>query len=280
MKLSIHSDLHLEFSDVEISSVGADVLILSGDILLAGCLADFPHDYDNTIIVSKRQVQAIRFRDFLRYCSEDFKHVIYVAGNHEFYHYRWHNTLNVLRDECDRYSNVHFLENNTFELDDVLFVGATLWSDFNKSDPLSMLTCAGPTGLNDFQIIKNESRAFKKIKPDDVIQRHCRTLDYFDTVISNASPTKKIVVVGHHAPTMNSISEEYKDDIYMNGAYASDLSNFILNHQNICLWTHGHVHTAFDYYIGNTRVVCNPRGYVSANYAEVTNWNPNLIIEV
>ena len=29
------------------------------------------------------------------------------------------------------------------------------------------------------------------------------------------------------------------------------------------LWIHGHTHESFDYQIGKTRVVCNPRGYAS-----------------
>ena len=48
----------------------------------------------------------------------------------------------------------------------------------------------------------------------------------------------------------------------VNGAYSSDLSEFILNHPQIKVWTHGHTHHTFDYMIGSTRIVCNPRGYV------------------
>jgi hypothetical protein len=47
----------------------------------------------------------------------------------------------------------------------------------------------------------------------------------------------------------------------MNGGYHSDLSEFILDRPGIKLWTHGHTHELFDYMIGSTRVVCNPRGY-------------------
>ena len=47
----------------------------------------------------------------------------------------------------------------------------------------------------------------------------------------------------------------------MNGAYYSDLSEFILDRPCIKLWVHGHMHDTFDYMIGSTRVVCNPRGY-------------------
>ena len=29
------------------------------------------------------------------------------------------------------------------------------------------------------------------------------------------------------------------------------------------IWIHGHTHESFDYHIGKTRIVCNPRGYAS-----------------
>ena len=49
----------------------------------------------------------------------------------------------------------------------------------------------------------------------------------------------------------------------MNGAYSSRLDQFILDNPQIKLWTHGHTHEEFDYMIGSTRVVCNPRGYIN-----------------
>jgi hypothetical protein len=48
----------------------------------------------------------------------------------------------------------------------------------------------------------------------------------------------------------------------MNGGYSSDLSQFILDNPQIKLWTHGHTHETFDYVIGETRIFCNPRGYI------------------
>lgn len=278
MKIKVVSDLHLEFSDVDIPNNGADILILSGDILLASPLYDFPADYDNTTIVSSRQVQALRFRNFLRYCSEDFAHVIYVAGNHEFYNFRWVETIAVLREECSHFSNVHFLEKDSVTIDDVIFVGGTLWTDCNNSDPLSCFSIRDQ--MNDFRIIKNDQLNYQRLRPTNTIVRHKETLEYIDVVVSNAPRDKKIVVVGHHAPSFDSVDVLYKDNFELNGAYASNLTEFILDHPNITLWTHGHMHNISDYKIGNTRIICNPRGYVSETYAEMTNWDPNLIIEV
>jgi hypothetical protein len=76
-----------------------------------------------------------------------------------------------------------------------------------------------------------------------------------------ADPTARYVVVGHHAPSKLSTKPRYQHDVLVNGAYSSSLDDFILDHPQIKLWTHGHTHDVFDYQIGSTRVICNPRGY-------------------
>ena len=45
--------------------------------------------------------------------------MIYVAGNHEFYDGKWHQTLDTLRQECAQFNNVYFLERETKVIDDV-----------------------------------------------------------------------------------------------------------------------------------------------------------------
>ena len=277
MKIKVVSDLHLEFDDISLPVDGADVLILSGDIMLASPLHDFPADYDNTSIVSKRQVQAMRFRNFLKYCSEDFPHVIYIAGNHEFYNGKFYQGLDTLREECLQFSNVHFLENNSVTIDDTIFVGGTLWTDMMDFDPLTMMR--SEQGMNDYHIIKNDRSGYRSINAIDTIKRHRKTLEYIGVVVDNAPADKKIVVVGHHAPSFQSVDVEYKNHP-LNGAYATDLTDFILDRPKIKLWTHGHMHRYNDYMIGPTRIICNPRGYSTYDYTEHTNWNINLIVEI
>jgi Icc-related predicted phosphoesterase len=96
--------------------------------------------------------------------------------------------------------------------------------------------------------------------PEDSVEDHKKMLDYIKIVTEDN--TKKYIVVGHHAPTPLSIAEWFKHDTLMNGAYHSDLSEFIMNRPQIKLWTHGHMHNVSDYMMGDTRVVCNPRGYI------------------
>jgi len=265
MKIAICSDLHLEFQDIILKNTeNADVLILSGDILIAEDLHDYAHfNYDPYTSgalaeLGRRQASAVRFRDFLKRCSFEFPHVVYVAGNHEFYHGRWKASLQHLRDECAKFNNVYFLEQDTKVIDDITFVGGTLWTDCNKGDPLTLHALSDM--MNDFRIIRNDEHGFTKLRPAHTAHRHRQTVEYIRTVLADRKDAK-VVVVGHHAPSYQSIHEQYRNDSLMNGGYYSNLDEFILDHPQIVLWTHGHTHHPFDYMIGDTRIVCNPRGY-------------------
>ena len=284
MRIKVVSDLHLEFSDINIqNNEDCDVLILSGDIMIAEDLYDHPETsygmYSPIVLadLGRRQQVVLRFRDFLKRCSFQFPHVVYIAGNHEFYHGKWFKTLDVLRNECSKFPNVYFMENDCKKIDDVTFVGFTLWTDMNKGDPLTMHAIRDL--MNDYSTIRNDYAGFTKLKPADTTLRHRKSLDYLRTVIEGKFD-EKFVVVGHHAPSKLSTHEYYKNDTLMNGAYSSDLSEFIMDHPQIKLWTHGHTHHPFDYVIGETRIVCNPRGYESPGYSEESGWDPAMVVEV
>jgi DNA repair exonuclease SbcCD nuclease subunit len=263
MKIAVCSDLHLEFQDIILKNEeGAEVLILSGDIMIAEDLHNHPPVHPNDPVnipnLGRRQETALRFRDFLSRCSFQFPHVIYIAGNHEFYHGLWKASLQHLRDECARYPNVYFLENDIKVINEVSFIGATLWTDCNKGDPLTLHALTDM--MNDFRIIRNDEHGYTKLRPAHIMYRHQQTLSYLKAVLPDMKD-KKVVFVGHHTPSHQSVHERYKNDFLMNGGYHSDLSEFILDHPEIVLWTHGHTHEPFDYMIGTTRVFANPRGY-------------------
>jgi predicted phosphodiesterase len=281
MKIKLVSDLHLEFADIHIKNDnGYDVLILSGDIMVAQDLYDHPETsysmYSDVNLenLGRRQQTALRFRDFLKRCSFQFPHVIYIAGNHEFYHGKWNKTLTVLSEECQKFPNVYFLEQGYKKIDDVIFVGGTLWTDMNKGDPLTLHSVRDM--MNDFRIIHKELEGYTRLKPADTAVRHRDTLRFIGQIVDRKE-VEKYVVVGHHSPSLLSVHENYKGDHLMNGAYHSDLSNFILDRPQIKLWTHGHTHHPFDYVIGGTRIVCNPRGYEGY---EDTGWNPDIVLEI
>ena len=88
MKIQIASDLHLERADVEIKNAGARVLVLAGDIMCAKFLDKKSPDSDSILYR--------RFKGFLERVSGEFQDVVYVAGNHEFYGFKWQKTLDVM----------------------------------------------------------------------------------------------------------------------------------------------------------------------------------------
>lgn len=250
MKLQIASDLHLEFASVTIKNAGADVLVLAGDILCAKYIDGKSPDSDS------KQYQ--RYHEFFSQISGEFDNVVWVAGNHEFYGHKWQKALNVLDEFASRYSGVHFLEDRSIELNGVVFVGATVWTDMNKGDPLTLHTVRDY--MNDYKAIVDDTKGHTKLKPYTTALRHRQSLEYLrkELELRAGNPC---VVITHHAPSFKSVPLQYVEQQTVNGAYASDLSEFILDHKPQ-LWIHGHMHEPVDYQIGKTRVVSNPRGYL------------------
>ena len=261
MKIAVCSDLHLEFGGIELNNIeNADVLVLSGDIL---CAEDLNRRYGDigpyARVESHRYIAATVYRDFLDHISLKFPTVIYVAGNHEFYGCKWNKTLDILKEVLDDYSNIFFLENDIREVGDVTFVGCTMWTDMNGRDPMTLNMIE--SYMSDFRRITHDQGSYySKLKPMDTVTRHDKSRKFIEKTVTS-DPTKKYVVCTHHSPSFRSIPPEFADQHHGNGAYATVLDEFILDNPQIKMWTHGHTHDVFDYMIGETRIVCNPRGY-------------------
>jgi hypothetical protein len=69
------------------------------------------------------------------------------------------------------------------------------------------------------------------------------------------------IIVSHHTPSLQSVHEKYRGSPF-NPSFSNNLDEQILAMKKPPkLWIHGHTHDEFDYMIGETRVVCHPRGY-------------------
>lgn len=254
MKIALASDVHLEFGPISFeNNEKSDVLILSGDICVASNFGKIS-------------------TSFFKECSERFSNIIYVMGNHEHYNGDFQLTEKILREELEEFKNIHLLEKETIELGEYTFVGGTLWTDMNKNDPNTLWHIKRV--MNDFSVIRNGPEYV--ISPELIYDEHCKTMQYIRSAVLDT--TKKYVIVGHHAPSKQSTKPRYRRDYLVNGAYSSDLSEFILDHPQIKLWTHGHTHDIFDYKVGETRVLCNPRGYM--NYEKCADYFELLFTEI
>lgn len=274
MRLAIASDIHLEFGSIGLTNdQNADVLILAGDICIA-------RDFE---LADKR---AERYHAFFEQVSREFPKIIYILGNHEHYNGDVAHTYNILKQHLVVYPNIQVMDKETLELDGVTFVCATMWTSMNDEDPVTLQ--AVKNMMPDFRNVKNSLRMISrrvpvyddgeynvdrkviahkvkeepaKFSPQDSVDDHKKAIEYINHVLMN-DDAKKYVVVTHHTPSWQSCAPRWQNDRILNGAFHTELGDFIAYRPQIKLWVHGHTHDAFDYVLGATQVVCNPRGYI------------------
>lgn len=273
MKVAVCSDLHLEFGDLTLKNEeNADVLILGGDILVA---SEFEYFNPNGSDYTTQEARGRRYYDFLKNCCAEFPKVLMVMGNHEHYHGDFKHSYDFISNVTKDLDNFFLLDKESMLINGYMFFGGSLWTDMNQEDRYTMKSIA--SFMSDFQVCNNSHNmvSYKsydaegkvtfrkrpaKFTPEDSVEDHKKFLVKLSTCLEHNSVTP-FVVVGHHSPSKLSTHPKYKNEKITNGAYSSDLNEFILNNRQIKLWTHGHTHEDFDYMIGTTRVVCNPRGY-------------------
>lgn len=248
MKIQVVSDLHQEFGFLDIFFTGADVVVLAGDINLGAKGIDW----------IKSKIVNVP--------------VIYVLGNHEYYKGSYPKTLHTIRNAAAN-TNVHVLEDNAVTIDDVTFHGATLWTDFALMGDSKINGSICQEKMNDYKMIRRDP-SYSRLRSIDTYVIHHHSLKWLQSSLASTL-TEKNIVVTHHAPSAKSIPEEFKNDI-ISSAYASNLESMILQYQPQ-FWIHGHLHTPAKYEIGNTRVICNPHGYISDPY---NGFEKNLVIEI
>lgn len=220
MILNIISDLHNEFRELAPPTEG-DVLILAGDIDVSVGAKDFIN-------------QAL---------ANGYKRVLYVLGNHEFYHTEYSRTIAEWVLYSNRQPGLEVLHNRTVEYEGVRFIGTTLWTD-NPS-----------FGMNEYGCVRYGS---DWLNPADTRRIHERAKMFLELEL-NTPFDGKTVVVTHHAPVQRCVQPKYFGDSF-NGNFHANL-DYLFEEYDIDLWVHGHMHDSIDFMYHNTRIICNPRGY-------------------
>ena len=252
MKIRTVSDLHLGTKDTFFfKDIDPDeTLLLAGDICVY-------------------EVTSHLLTNFLKKCCASFRQVVMICGNHEYYSHLMNeveDVLNVLHKQ-DGYENFYYLQNSVVEIDNVVIIGATLWTDYNKNDHTFELMIVKE--IRDYCCIKHlagpENNERVNFSTYHAKQLHKESVEFIEKSLKEYKNFDKVIVMTHHAPCEKSVAAKYKSDP-TNGAYYSDLSNLILDNK-IDIWIHGHMHNNSDYMLGDTQIICNPRGYISdGNY--------------
>lgn len=252
MKIWIVSDLHTNASPWSPATFpDHDVTVVAGDV------AD---DREDALI------EIINLRARTR------RPIVFVPGNHDAFG----SSLDAFNEERRLLvvQDIHVLScGQTVVIDGVRFVGATLWTDWHLTDSEWASQAAAARSMPEYAHVQQPSGEL--IWPIHTAQAHDVHRAAIEAVLRTPhfGPT---VVATHHAPSPRSIKGRPQPE---DAAFASNLEDLIWQWQPE-LWVHGHVHHARDYRIGSTRVVCNPRGYRTADWSEQTGFVEDFIVEV
>ena len=256
MRIQVLSDLHREVdprgAQADVVDLGADLVILAGDIDQGGA--------------------------GVRWATETWPStpVVYVLGNHEHYGTQLGEALEQARAAAVG-TNVHVLEQETVTIEGIRILGATLWTDCNLvGDPAFARALLG-RAFPDYQEI--DAPGGGRLSPAHTEAIHHETVAWLGPTLPRRQDGP-IIVVTHHAPSSRSLQQwdEWAGEspyTAWDAAFASDLGWFLAEHWP-AFWIHGHTHRSCDYRIESTRVISNQRGYGD----ETTGWDPAYVLEV
>lgn len=247
MKFRLWSDVHNEFGKVEFRRLESDkdtTLIIAGDWA----------------------TPADPCFDILGLLCGQFKCVVFVPGNHDY----WNSSIKLVDQSFRRFAEEHdnfrYLNPGVTIIDDTLVIGATLWTDCDKSSPLGL-----------YRTKKYMEADFSKIEEFKTLPQNWLYLHYlhrnFIQDSLNVNCFKKLVVT-HHAPHARCDPEHG----FNSGFCCSDMDELI----NLSLartWLFGHTHVPVDFELNGVRMISNPRGYEGfEDLASV--WDDTKIYEV
>lgn len=245
MKLKLLSDLHIEgFLNKNIykNPDNTDVLVLAGDI----------------------NVTARRVYNALCKFADNYKEVVYVPGNHEWYHNSiqdFHNELSSLVG-----GNIHYLFNSVIKINEITFIGTPLWTNFRGVDSY----CDEVKGL---------ISDFRWYSPHECKKYGEYAQKWLKSVYEDISGKK--VIVTHWLPAVECISPKFATEVTLNRYFANDMGGWIKELSDVPYWFFGHTHDSVDITLGETRLIANPAGYRHrAGYYENARFNESAIYEL
>ena len=245
MKLQIVSDLHIETKREHVNLLDyvtpvGDVLVLAGDI--------------------GSMYRTRQLCNLLEQACNQFPLVIFVPGNHEYYklgknHSRPFATLeNTLNRFKEYHPNFYFLNRSTLQIENYIFIGATLWSNPDKfSNRIVRINC---------------------ITKDRFTNMHILDKKFIVKQLQIAKKKKLTpIVITHYPPVIDAVKESRLDDLYLS-LYSNNLEDIL---SDVKVWISGHTHNNYMKYKNNCLLVSNQLGKEKDN---ITDFSKRKIITI
>ena len=249
MRFQLLSDLHLEFAPFLLQKDDdTHFLILAGDI-------------GNPLKKT--------YKKFIKKVSNKYEMVFLIRGNHEIFGMSLIECDNVISDICKEYSNVIYLQRNSFDIPDtnIRVIGTTLWTQIKEDQQKDVKKY-----MSDFRYIRNWSIEHQH-------QEHDYDVTFIKREIQKAEDeNKQLIIITHHAPYIHNVQHPiYEHNNTMSSAFLVDMS-FLFSSPSIHTWVFGHTHYSSNQKIGNVQLISNQRGYIDEEFD--TKFNPLFVFNV
>lgn len=226
MRIRVASDLHLDLQRDAWPSVLDSAVGGEWDVLaMAGDLCE-----SDSLARFMPEVAA----------RADGRPVIFVLGNHDYWGSDPVNAVALAKDVASRLRSFHVLEMGMAEVLGRRFVGSTHWYKIPK------VTDKDHEWSDFYRIMGTE---------DWIHSRAKESARFLASEVRDGD-----VVLTHFLPYVGGIHPRWKGHP-CNRYFVHDVRGTVED-GGAALWVHGHTHSSADYLLGNTRVVCNPHGYL------------------
>lgn len=235
MKFQLYSDIHIETRGYfSVPKLDSDLIILAGDIDVG--------------------LEGLIWAEELTRLHK--KPVIYVAGNHEYYHHDYIALTQQMGDFAANYDYLIFMEKDEVIIDGVRFLGTTLWTNYfhelgedERDKNIFILDDA----LYDHRVIKYGNETFSALK---AYEEHLISIQWLKERLMTPFDGKTVVIT-HHAPSFECNHKEFGMNLFSPG-FASNLDELVAMAD---VWCYGHTHSNLDIQLGQCRLISNQTGY-------------------
>jgi predicted MPP superfamily phosphohydrolase len=248
--IRVASDLHLE------AFLGRYEETLAIDFLPE-------HELDSESILALAgdiSSNTVQLMNFVKVIEHRFQAVFVVPGNHEYYRHNY-DALNPIFEDMNKewVKSTHSAGDvKTFNFDNVQIIFGALWADGGNSAQEEIMV---GHYLNDFRLITKKAAATKYglrlFTVSDMKTINAIHKNQIENVLRAAD--RKTVVITHHMPSYTLCHPRFGTEC--NGGFASHCDKLLYEDWSPSIWIHGHTHDTIQTKIGNTQIVCNPRGY-------------------
>jgi len=270
------SDIHLEKTilpfNLLIEPVGTD-LALCGDI---------------------GNPYSLVYSDFLKWCSNRWKRVFLLTGNHEYFLEQPDSNKTMekvdifIANLCNKIGpNVYFLQKGVYAIEEfkIAIVGATLWTapDIRHWDLMVDGMIGDPGSRGEYNAIyKHDENTgnLRPLHPVDITSVH---MEHKHFIRKELGPYReyvpagyRVIVLSHHMPTYSLNSPEFATHP-LRSTYASDQDE--LMKEPVVAWICGHSHQprTIRFEETGTLVTLNPLGYKKESKADFSR-TANIVV--